>query len=356
MKSGVQFLILFLISVGSFLGAGTADAAVGFLQVTVPDNAGKPITVGIWYPSQAPVKSEPLGFFTQDVAINGAIAGERLPLILISHGTSGWLGSHYDTALALAEAGFVVAALTHTGDNSQDQSYAGNNINLIDRPRQLKLVTDYLLSAWTGHSHVDAQRIGIFGFSLGGFAALVEIGGTPDLSRMALLCSTKPEAPECNFIAQRHGDQLQPNSAKPVWIHDARIKAAIVAAPAVSFMFGAGGLRGVGIPVQLWRAEKDSQAPDGWNSAVVRTELGNLAEEHVVPGAEHFIFLPPCSEALAKAVPVICTDAPGINRAAFHDQFNRAIVDFFRAKLTRAKLPASASQRYRGNPVWQGGA
>ena len=99
----------------------------------------------------------------------------------------------------------------------------------------------------------------MFGFSLGGFTSLVEIGGTPELARMALLCSTSPSAPECAFIKQRHGDQLEPNPPKPVWVHDARIKAAVVAAPAVSFLFGPGDLRQVSIPVQLWRAENDTQ-------------------------------------------------------------------------------------------------
>ncbi len=54
----------------------------------------------------------------------------------------------------------------------------------------------------------------MFGFSLGGFTSLVEIGGTPELTRMALLCSTRPNAPECVFIKKIHGDQLEPNPTK----------------------------------------------------------------------------------------------------------------------------------------------
>ena len=181
-------------------------ASVGFQNVTVPDPHGKPLPVGIWYPSSGTASSQPLDLFTQQVVIDGLISGNHLPLILISHGTGGSLASHYDTALALAQAGFVVAALTQTGDNYADQSYAGNRKDLIDRPRQLKIVTDYMLSVWPQHSELDPNRIGIFGFSLGGFTALVEIGGTPDLRRMLLLCSTRPGAPECAFIKQRHGD------------------------------------------------------------------------------------------------------------------------------------------------------
>ena len=41
----------------------------------------------------------------------------KLPLVVFSHGTAGWFGGHHDTAAALADAGFVVAAINHSGDN-----------------------------------------------------------------------------------------------------------------------------------------------------------------------------------------------------------------------------------------------
>src|SRR5262249_38828568 len=166
-----------------------ASSSVGYQQITVPDPDGKPLQVGIWYPSAASASLQPLGLFQQTVAPKGALSGDRLPLVLISHGVGGSLASHYDTALALAQAGFVVAAVTHTGDNSQDQSYVGNRRDLIDRPRQIRRVLDFILGTWPEHSRLDPTRIGIFGFSLGGFTALVTIGGIPDLSRIPQFCS-----------------------------------------------------------------------------------------------------------------------------------------------------------------------
>ncbi|HKF49456.1 MAG TPA: dienelactone hydrolase family protein [Terracidiphilus sp.] len=307
--------------------------SVGFQEVTVPDPPGKPIAVGIWYPSSAQASAHPLGMFSQMVAPNGGIAGERLPLVLISHGAYGSMASHYDTAIALAEAGFAVAALTHTGDNSNDQTYLGTSFNLIDRPRQAKVVLDWMFSSWNGRGHLDERRVGVFGFSLGGFTALVVSGGTPELNRMALLCSTRPDAPECSFNNGRQVVEPKPVPARPNWAHDSRIRAVVVAAPAVSFDFGPGDLKHVGIPVQLWRAERDTQAPDGWNSAVVRKELPGPQEEHVVPGQDHYVFLAPCSAALAAAVPQICKDGPGFDRVAFHREFNRLVVNFLAKKL-----------------------
>jgi predicted dienelactone hydrolase len=317
----------------TLLFARSLFAAVGFQEATVPDPQGDAIAVGIWYPSSGQPSPLPLGMFSQTVAANSEVSGENLPLVLISHGTGGSLASHYDTAIALAEAGFVVAALTHTGDNYADQSYVGNRKDLIDRPRQVKVVLDWILSSWTGHSSLNAGRVGIFGFSLGGFTSLVEIGGTPELARMAQLCSIYPSAPECAFVAKSHGDQLAPNATEPTWVHDKRIKAAVVAAPAVGFLFGPGDLRQVTIPVQLWRAGNDTQAPDQWNSGIIRKDLPRHPEDQLVPGADHFVFLAPCSDALRAAAPEICQDAPGFDRAAFHRAFNKAVVRFFNGEL-----------------------
>ncbi len=324
---------LLLLSARKAFASNLPSAFVGFQQVTVPDPQGKDLLVGIWHPTKAIPSRAVLGLFEQSVATNADVSGDNLPLILISHGTSGSLSSHYDTALALAEAGFVVAAPTHTGDNFQDQSFTGKPRNLIDRPRQLKLVTDYMLAVWSGHGSLDVRRVGIFGFSLGGFTALVGAGGVPKLQLMQQLCSERPDAPECLFVKSRGGDVRAPVTLDPSWVVDPRIRAAAVAAPAVAFMFRDGGLRDVHIPVQLWRAEKDQQAPDAWNSAILRQELPSKPEEHVVKDADHFVFLAPCSTALMQAVPSICHDPTGFDRAAFHRSFNAEIVAFFKRSL-----------------------
>jgi len=328
-------LLAFLLS-SLVLLVAPALGAVGFQQFAVPDPAGKPISVFVWYPSNDAATVQQLGGFSQTVSIDGQPSGRGLPLILISRGTGGGSASHYDTALALADKGFVVAAPTHTGDNYSDQSYTGNRKNLTDRPRQAKLVMDYMLTEWPGHDHLDPSRVGMFGFSLGGFTTLVESGGTPDLNRMLQLCSERPSAPECSFVKQRNGDQLDKVTKTPNWVHDERVKAAVVAAPAVSYLFGPGSLKAVNIPIQLWRASNDEQVPDEWNTAVIRRELPRAPEEHVVTSAGHFVFLPPCSDVQAKQAPQICTDSTGFDRAAFHRNLNAEVVAFFTRSLTHS--------------------
>ncbi len=117
------------------------------------------------------------------------------------------------------------------------------------------------------------------------------------------------------------------------WVHDPRIKAAVVAAPALGFSFGRAGLRGVRIPVQLWRAEFDHVLPYPDYAEAVRTALPLTPDYHVVGNADHYDFLPPCPPAMAKAVPAICRSRPGFDRAAFHARFDADIVAFFEKTL-----------------------
>jgi predicted dienelactone hydrolase len=85
-------------AIAAFASAAPAIGNVGFQLASVPDPDDKEIAVGIWYPSSAQPTVQALGMIRQAVALNGSVSGKHLPLILISHSTSGSLASHYDTA------------------------------------------------------------------------------------------------------------------------------------------------------------------------------------------------------------------------------------------------------------------
>jgi len=146
----------------------------------------------------------------------------------------------------------------------------------------VSVVLSYMLTTWPQHDRLDIARVGMFGFSLGGFTTLVVSGGTPDVSRMRELCTKHPTAPECLFIKERNGDQLSLEASADDWTHNRQVKAAVVVSPAVSYLVGPGSLKDVRIPVQLWRASNDDQVPDAWNTALILKELPTPPEEHVV--------------------------------------------------------------------------
>ena len=308
------------------VAAGAAAArTVGFEVVSVPVAGDRPLKVGVWYPADAPEAVQALGLSRQSVAAGAPLRGRRLPLVVVSHGTGGSFQDHFDTAHALAEAGFVVAALSHTGDTYDDRS---RTVRMGERAAQIGVLIDYMTRDWRDHAALDPKRIGMFGFSSGGFTALVAIGGEPDLARIVPHCAEHPAYFDCmqtkQFGAAGPGD-LRPKA------HDLRIRAAAVAAPALGFTFAPDGLSKVTVPVQLWRAEGDTILPNPLYAETVRGLLPKTPDYRVVPAANHFDFLPPCSPELAKAAPQICRTA--FDRAAFHAGFNAEVVAFFQKTL-----------------------
>jgi len=307
--------------------AGEAQAAnVGFETASAPVPGDKALAVTIWYPTDAPEQARPLALYTQSVAPAAAPAGRGHPLIVISHGTGGSNADHHDTARALAAAGFVVAAPTHTGDTQGDRS---RSMRITERPAQLVRVIDYMTHDWRGHDTVDAGKVGAFGFSSGGFTVLGAVGGEPVMAALTGHCAEHPHFYDCVLPRQLGAAAPIPAAPAPVE-HDPRIKAAIVVAPALGFTFAPGSLSKVAIPVQLWRAEWDTVLPQPYYAEVVHGLLPK-AEYHVVPRAEHFDFMAPCSAPLAKAAPSICVG--NIDRAAFHARFNADVVRFFKQTL-----------------------
>jgi predicted dienelactone hydrolase len=321
-------LVWLILLIGCAMPPARADG-VGFSIVSVPNPPADALEVGIWYPTKAPGSEHDVGLFTQVVAPDAPVNRGSHPLIVMSHGNGGTFEGHYDTALALARAGFVVAAVTHTGDNYKDQSEA---TNLVLRPRAFHTVIDYMLTTWPGHSSIDPAKVGAFGFSAGGFTVLVAIGGIPDLSRVAAYCTGHTQTYVCKLLAA-HPVPADRQVHDTDWIADPRIKAAVVAAPAIGFTFGGTGLKNVRVPVQLWRAEDDTILPSPDNVEPVRDALPRPPEYHVVAGADHFDFLAPCSDPLAHVAPAICQEHGGFDRAAFHKTFDHDVVRFFSKTL-----------------------
>jgi predicted dienelactone hydrolase len=313
------------------MAAGGARAReVGLQALTIPNGADKPIKIGVWYPTDAPASPQPLGAQTQTVAPDAPVAGERLPLVVISHGTGGSFSDHYDVALALAKAGFVVSALSHTGDTFDDHSRA---TRIDQRPGQLKRLVDYMLAEWPGRAAIDPGRVGAFGFSAGGFTVLASIGGQPDLAEVRPHCAAHPIGFDCQLIRGTPAPDPSTLPPRAFFTADPRIKAAVIAAPALGYTFGREGLAHVKVPIQLWRAEDDTVLPNPWYAEAVLDALPRAIEYFVVPNADHLDFLAPCSAQVAKFAPDICHERSGFDRAAFHRTFDAAVVRFFKEKL-----------------------
>ena len=307
-----------------------APLAAGFETLQAADGTDKPLEVAVWYPTEAVAQQVDLGPFTLNIARGGAVAGRSFPLIVISHGNGGSSLGHHDTAVALAQAGFVVAAVAHTGDNYADQS---REASMMDRPRHISRVIDHMLTKWSGRDRIDATRIGVFGHSSGGFTALAVVGGAADLGRIAPHCQQHPGDYACQLIARRPAAAAAVATAVVQAGRDARVRAAVVVAPALGFTFTQDSLAAVWVPIQLWRAEDDLVLPHPWYAEAVRAALPKPLDYREVSKAGHFDFLAPCTPRFAAMASPLCSSQSGFDRVAFHREFNAAVVGFYRVAL-----------------------
>jgi predicted dienelactone hydrolase len=318
-------LLLTLSALMLYLVAGEAQAA-GVRLIDIPADAEGPAIHGaIWTPCAQPATAIDLGSLTVPGVKDCSIVGDKLPLLVISHGSGGSFVGHHDTADTLADAGFVVAAIDHPGNTASDNNRVLDLSEFVERPTDIKRLIDFMLVASPAAAKIDPARIGLFGFSRGGYTGLVVIGADVDWDNVTR---------RCEGAIVHICDQVRNKEYPAHLTHDRRVKAAILANP-LAIYFTAASFASVKVPVQLWNTEHGGDGVESHDVVAVDKNLPAAHEYHFVPNAGHFVFLVPCPVEVATRRPELCVDPPGFDRAAFHRQFNADALAFFRAKLTR---------------------
>ncbi|WP_429911558.1 alpha/beta hydrolase family protein [Glycocaulis sp.] len=312
--------------------------------------ASRPVHAVIWYPAadapetieiaagpaQAPV------FRFGHAAPGAEPAAGRHPLIVLSHGNGGaamqmmWLGQK------LAEAGYVVVAANHHGNTATEPHL---DLRAFAAPWERAIDVHYLIDAMLADpvfgSWIDPERIGVGGFSIGGFTALVAAGARPDFEAYATFCESEArdgtcepqiETPELRW----RSDELQDD---PVFAAsqerlaaldgDSRIDAVFTIAPALGHAFDQAGLAGLQVPLFVIVGDADPATPAETNGLRI-AELTEGASFHLAEGGvSHYSFLAECGPTGLEQVPQYCGDAAGVDRAAIHAQTVALAVDFF---------------------------
>ena len=310
----MRHLLLKCLVVGAlFLGmlggaAHAEDFGAGFLDLQLTDPVeGGPMPAIVFYPTKSDGGSTQVGPFTIAATRGAAPAAGSYPLIVHSHGTGGSHLGHHDTLAALARAGFVAAAVEHPRDNYRDNSGFATDLQLIGRPHHIVALIDGVLAHATVGPLVDRARIGMAGFSAGGYTALLIAGAVPDFSLQA-----EPTGGRCPTTRCASGP-TQPTSgaASPI--------SKIVCRPAREGHIPDGpGARLRLRPAPAWprsrcpcgsigrRRTRSSPTP-GTPSASPRC-CPSRPSISLIEGAGHYVFLPPCPTLLALRIPAICKD------------------------------------------------
>ena len=241
--------------------------AVGFQTILVPEPGGRLLHGAFWYPTTAPESDMDFGLTQQRVARSAPLSGYDLPLVVLSHGLFGSISSNTDVAIALAKAGFVVAAVNH------DDLTPKLLLKTTDRSIQLHYLIAFALSQWQWHEHLDRARIGAFGFSFGSLAVLTSIGGIPNPALIREHCRAPSSEWSCVMEKDHHLDLVEHPPLAASWVKDGRIKAAVIAAPALGYAFDKAGRAGVNIPLQIWAGGNDTVLSEPENSEALKRGL-----------------------------------------------------------------------------------
>jgi predicted dienelactone hydrolase len=309
--------------------ASTTGSAAGLSTTVVESSGGKGrIEALIWSPCSSATSNLRIGPFafaaTKDCALPSA--ARPLPLVVISHGQGGTRLGHHDTAIALADAGFLVVTFSHPGDTFGDESSASDLGIFESRPADVSRVITHMLEQWNGRAVVDARSIGVFGFSRGGYTALALIGAKPSTAAsLSRFCGSWRSLvrPICRSFGSADAS-LQPRA-------DPRVRAAVVADPLN--LFGEASFRAVSVPVQLWASEHGGDGVALADTELIRAWLPSQTEFNVATGAGHFVFLAPCTDEFRNEARQLCEDPKGFDRAAWHAAMNSGIIRFFRTAL-----------------------
>ena len=311
------------------LQPAATEPAVGLRSITGADPIGsKPLLVVLFYP---PAVSKPdlteVGPYRVEASPEVPIADGQYPLVVISHGHAGSRFGHHDLAEHLARSGFIVAAVEHAGDSWNDQTAFGTDRAMYGRAYQASAAIDAVLADTLIGPHVDPARIGVTGFSAGGYTALTLVGASPDFALRGPYCERHPGDEE---ICKTPKLEKVLGDLKPM--RDTRVKAAFVMAP-LGIFFRPAALEAVTTPVFLAWADHDPVLLPDENAERVQHGLKTVSGTHIVQGAGHYVFLAPCTAELASEAARLCEDPVGVDRLAVHRALNAEAATFFRASL-----------------------
>jgi predicted dienelactone hydrolase len=299
----------------------------------------RPLKTEIWYPTaDAYPQAEPqpdFPFIVPPTIRDAKLLNRRFPLVLISHGTGGGRITLAWMATALAQQGYVVAAVDHWG-NTYDNKTPEGFLKNWNRPLDISFVLTQLLQDASLSKMIDPQKVGALGFSIGGYTVIALAGGEVDYNALQRYIRTPqgrkevtvPEFPQlASLVNDPTMDTLFRNIPP---LKDKRIKAVFALSPAIGQGFSSSKqVKQIDIPVSIVGAESDSITPYQTNALHYHKLLPN-SEYYLVKGkVGHYIFLNEAKEGLKNEMPLIYADDPSISRRQIHEQVAQQAVNFF---------------------------
>lgn len=302
----------------------------GIARISSPTAIGQAVTA-VWYPTEQPEEVWQAGPFEIAATQDAPVAEGRFPVVLLSHGRQGAPLSHRELAAHLAREGFIVIAPTHAGDAAGQPSLPLDEV-LRNRPAQAVAAFEAALQDARIAPHADPDRIGMIGYSAGGYTSLILAGALPNFTLAVEYCEDegREDIGTCgtddSTFSGMAGDMPSFSA-----LSSPRLTALVLLDP-LAVMFDASSVADLKAPVLLYRPQDDRYMSSLANAVALARSLPQPVRSIVLPG-HHFTFVDPCPEAIAADAAMVCNDDPGIDRPALHRTFENEITDFLNGHL-----------------------
>ena len=257
------------------VGVKTIEAAY---PVKVKDVAGneveRSLTLEVWYPAASSAQKatyinetrsgqvfEVQADASRDAPI--ADADTDFPVIVISHGYTGYRTLMFYLGEHLASHGYVVAAIDHTDSTNKDVNFAENPYSgfpstLLNRSRDQVLTLNSISENTFFKESVDSSKAGVIGYSMGGYGAVSTVGGCYAFNDQTAATFTGTQDPKAAALIKETlntcaGGKASSEEALPAW------KAALALAPwgGQHQLFDVQSLNNIKVPVLYVAGDND---------------------------------------------------------------------------------------------------
>jgi predicted dienelactone hydrolase len=173
-------------------------SAIGAVTGSLPVEDRR-LKVRIWYPARSGTTAAPARYVYNltppgqrpyQIIMPGiaranapALYEKQFPLLLMSHGFGGWNTQFSNLAEVLASHGYIVASIGHDDNpiTSKSDFLLSFGNTLLNRVQDQRQVLERLLRE-ADQLNIDADKVALLGYSMGGYGALATSGARYDIA------------------------------------------------------------------------------------------------------------------------------------------------------------------------------
>jgi predicted dienelactone hydrolase len=302
----------------------------------------RPIKFELWYPTNDIdpnfEKKTDIPFILSPTIRNASFIKQIFPLVLLSHGTGGnrfglaWL------AIALAKQGYIVIAPDHWG-NTFDNKIPKYFVRYWERPLDISFLITHIHSDTILSQYIDKGKIGVAGFSFGGYTSLALAGAELNCNLLKTISKTEQGKKEFNIPELGNLGKLIDNipcDSIQYSLKDNRIKAFVALSPALGLAFNnIEQTKKINSPILIIGAENDQIAPIKTNAEIYHKLITSSIFMKLEGKVGHYIFLCEANESLRKEAKKYYMDDKSINRNTIHENVEKEIIKFFYNTLNK---------------------